>query len=648
MSIQDSSRNGAGEWTTLPQVALDVLFEEHPLPSWIYDLSTLRFLDANRAATERYGYSRDEFRAMTLTSIRPVEDVPAFLENVASQRGANQDSGIWRHKGKDDAIFFVRIVSRAILYGGRPARHVVACDVREQALAEQALVSSDSLLCSVWDNAHDSMRLTDQNGIVTRVNEAYSRFTGLPKDRLENKPFWIIYPDEAQPGIRARYLGRFKKGALSGMAEHTVTLRDGRRCHIQLSNSQINTPQGIWILTVWRDITEQKDAEDRLRATLAELELATQKSEAANRAKSTFLANMSHEIRTPMNGILGLADLVLQERDEEKRRSYVQVLKSSAEGLMAVLNDVLDLSKIEARHMSIERIPFSVAECVNSAVLTLFAPAQSKGLALTCNLSHDIPSLVWGDPLRVRQILLNLIGNAIKFTPRGYVRVGARRIEEQLEFTIEDSGIGITPEQQTAMFDPFHQADLTTTRVYGGTGLGLSIVAELVKLMHGRIRVASQPGIGSTFQVDLPLSAVAEHSAQNSAPATPRQLPVLNILVAEDNPVNQLVTSRVLEKRGHRVTVVSDGRAALRTWEQGNFDLILMDVQMPVMDGLESTRAIRSKEHPGRHTPIVALTAHALTGDEQTFREAGMDAYVSKPVCAERLLDVIANCHATR
>jgi len=415
-----------------------------------------------------------------------------------------------------------------------------------------------------------------------------------------------------------------------------------------LSNSQIQTPQGIWILTVWRDITEQKDAEDRLHATLAELERATQESDAANRAKSTFLANMSHEIRTPMNGILGLADLVLQEPDEEKWRSYVQVLKSSAEGLMAVLNDVLDLSKIEARHMRIERIPFSIAECVNSAVLTLFAPARSKGLALTCNLGCDIPALVLGDPLRVRQILLNLIGNAIKFTPRGYVRVGARRIGERLEFTIEDSGIGITPEQQTAMFEPFHQADLTTTRVYGGTGLGLSIVAELMKLMDGEIRVSSQPGIGSTFQVEIPLPAVAGPTTQNAALPTTRELRVLNILVAEDNPVNQLVTSRVLEKRGHRVTVVSDGGAALRTWEQGNFDLVLMDVQMPVMDGLESTRAIRSKEISGRHTPIVALTAHALTGDDQMFREAGMDAYVSKPVCAERLLEVIANCHAMR
>jgi len=208
------------------------LFEEHPLPSWIYDLSTLRFLDVNRAATERYGYSRDEFRAMTLTAIRPVEEVPALLENVASQHGANQDSGIWRHKGKDDATFFVRILSRAILHGGRPARHVVACDVREQALAEQALVSSDSLLGSVWDNAHDFMRLTDRNGIVTRVNDAYSRFAGLSKDRLENQPFWIIYPDDAQPGIRARYLSRFQKGALTGMAERTVSLRDGRKYRI--------------------------------------------------------------------------------------------------------------------------------------------------------------------------------------------------------------------------------------------------------------------------------------------------------------------------------------------------------------------------------------------------------------------------------
>jgi len=250
-----------------------------------------------------------------------------------------------------------------------------------------------------------------------------------------------------------------------------------------LSNSQIQTPQGIWILTVWRDITEQKDAEDRLHATLAELERATQESDAANRAKSTFLANMSHEIRTPMNGILGLADLVLQEPDADKWRSYVQVLKSSAEGLMAVLNDVLDLSKIEARHMRIERIPFSIAECVNSAVLTLFAPARSKGLALTCNLSHDIPALVLGDPVRVRQILLNLIGNAIKFTPEGgRVSVELTRGNNETIVRISDTGPGINDQEREAVLRRFYRSDKIRSTPGVGLGLSLFLPAQLPRL----------------------------------------------------------------------------------------------------------------------------------------------------------------------
>jgi PAS domain S-box-containing protein len=633
-----------GESAMLPLAALGALFEEHPMPCWIYDPATLRFLEVNRAATERYGYSRDEFMAMTLADIRPGEDIPALVANVASQHEASQDSKTWRHKRKDNSILFVRIISRAMLYRGRSARLVVACDIQEQAMTEQALQRSNSVLRCVWDSANDAMRLTDQDGNVVQVNEAYTRFTGLSKDQLENRPFWNIYPDERQPGVRARYLERFTKGQLSGVAEHEITLRDGRKYRIQLSNSQVQTPQGILILTVWRDVTERKEAEDRLCATLADLRRARQESEAANRAKSAFLANMSHEIRTPMNGILGLAELVLDERNPDTLRAYLQLLKTSAEGLMAVLNDVLDLSKIEANHMSIERVPFSIAECVQSAMMTLHAPARSKGLDLTCKLSPQISPLVWGDPLRVRQILLNLIGNALKFTARGYVHIHVLREGDVIRFTIEDSGIGIAPQQQKTIFDPFHQADISTTRNYGGTGLGLSIVAELVKLMDGAIRVESQPGVGSTFHVEVRLPAVAGSPDMPAELHCPAETLALNILVAEDNPVNQLVTSRILEKQGHRVTVVADGHAALDALKRGQFDLVLMDVQMPGMDGLQTTRAIRAQENADSHIPIVALTAHAMSSDEQAFREAGMDAYVPKPVRTQQLLEVIASC----
>jgi CheY-like chemotaxis protein len=259
--------------------------------------------------------------------------------------------------------------------------------------------------------------------------------------------------------------------------------------------------------------------------------------------------------------------------------------------------------------------------------------------------------MVIGDPVRMRQILLNLIGNAIKFTAKGYVRVSAKLAGEPLagrqaiQFTIEDTGIGITPEQQEAIFQPFQQADISTTRTYGGTGLGLSIVAALVKLMNGKIWLESQSGIGTIFRVEVCLTPTAAAGSVEEPAGSSKHMDhqCLNILVAEDNPINQLVTSRLLEREGHHVTVVSDGRAVLTALDQGHFDLVLMDVQMPVMDGVQATCAIREKEGVhGKRLPIVALTAHALRGDEEALISAGVDAYVPKPVCAQRLFNTIA------
>ena len=582
---------------------MNFLFEELPCPSWIYDVSTLYFLAVNRAAIERYGYSQEEFLGMRVTQIRPAEDVTAWLEDVASVDGSIQDSAIRRHRAKDGSLLASRTVSRQIRHDDRPARLVVVHDIPEQGLAQQAQGSSEKLLRSVWDNAAEAMRITDRYGTVVRLNEACSRLTGFSKEEMEGRPFWMVYPDKDQATICARYLERVEKGSFAPVAEHKVTFRNGRTCWIELSNSVLHIAEGPCILTISRDITERKLSQERLRTTLAELECAKQQSDAANRSKSAFLANTSHEIRTPMNGILGLADLVLQEQDEEKRRGYLRHLKTSAEGLMAVLNDVLDFSKIEAQHMRIEQTPFAIRDCVQSAVDTLAAPALSKGLDITCHISGDLPPAVLGDSVRVRQILLNLIGNAVKFTAGGYVRVSVAPAGESIRFTIEDSGIGITAEQQQKIFHPFEQADISTTRGYGGTGLGLSIVASLVKLMNGNISVESQVGIGTSFYVDLSLPAAREAAPAPAAAPVRMDFGPLEILVAEDHPINQLVIARLLEKHGHHVTLVADGGSALAAIGQRVYDLVLMDVQMPVMDGLEATSAIRARRRRHRHSP---------------------------------------------
>jgi PAS domain S-box-containing protein len=627
---------------SLPLDAQDFLFAGHPLPCWIYDPVTLRFLHVNRAAVEQYGYSEEEFLGMTLTDIRPIEDLAGLLDAVPAQDGPIQESAAWRHCRKDHSIVWVRMVSNAIPYAGRSACLMAVCDIQEQDRSQAAMAHSEALLHTVWESATDCMRITDRNGTVIRVNEAYCRFVGLPRQQLEGCPFWTAYAEERQAGMRARYHQRFQTRQFAVLAEHRVTMRDGRALYLELANSPVATPQGIWLLTTFRDITERKQAEERLNAMLAELERARRQADAANRAKTAFLANMSHEIRTPMNGVLGLADLALRERSGAKRRQYLELLQGSAEGLMDILNDVLDLSKIEARQMTLERIPFSITECVQRSVTALLAPAQSKGIELSCHIGPGIPPTVLGDPLRVRQTLLNLIGNAIKFTGRGYVRVGVRMAGEAVRFTVEDTGIGISPEQQKTIFEPFHQADVSTTREYGGTGLGLAIVAEMLKLMGGSIRLESRLGEGTTFSVEIVFPRFFDAPAADGT-AVERPLPPLDILVAEDHPVNQLVTSRMLQERGHRVTVAADGRATLDAFLKGRFDLILMDVQMPVMDGLEATAAIREREAGnGHHVPIIALTAHAMRGDEELLHQAGMDAYVPKPVKPEQLFRVMS------
>jgi CheY-like chemotaxis protein len=297
--------------------------------------------------------------------------------------------------------------------------------------------------------------------------------------------------------------------------------------------------------------------------------------------------------------------------------------------------------------MILERTAFSPAECLRKAAQTFYAPARSKGLTLDVEISPEIPGTVIGDSVRLRQIVLNLVGNAVRFTSRGYVRVSASADGELVRVAVEDSGLGIAEDQLKSIFEPFHQADVSMTRSYGGTGLGLSIVAELVKLMDGTVEVASEPGVGSRFSIQVRLPKAA--TAPAPLPPAPEPEPVaLTILVAEDNPVNQLVTSRLLERWGHHVSVVPNGLEALEALGRSCFDLVLMDVQMPVMDGLEATRRIRAREGSRSHTPIVALTAHALSGDEQTLRAAGMDAYLAKPLSSQELKRVLAGIVSSR
>ena len=393
----------------------------------------------------------------------------------------------------------------------------------------------------------------------------------------------------------------------------------------------------------------------RLRQSRDELVLLLHEAQEANRLKSQFLANMSHEIRTPMNGVLGFTDLTLQTQLSEEQRDYLETVKDSAESLMRVIDDILDFSKIEAGRLDLNNEPFTLRACVESSTKTLAAAAAQKGLVVSGEVDPDVPDEVVGDAVRLRQVLLNLLGNAIKFTSAGAVRVRVSRMpsaDQHLaaHFAVSDTGIGIPPEKQALIFEPFRQADGSTTRLYGGTGLGLATSTRLVEMMGGRIWVESEPGRGSTFHFTCRFGTTAALAAEALPEAGPPPATgPLSVLLAEDNEPSRQLVLCLLKDAGHAVTVAATGHQVLSLLERQTFDLILMDIQMPEMDGLETTAEVRRRgSQSGTRIPIVALTAHAMHGDRQRCLEAGMDGYVSKPIDAAELMAAIYRAAAAR
>ncbi len=541
--------------------------------------------------------------------------------------------------------------------GGNLA-HTLAIDSRDElgqlaaafntmAWKLQNTTVSKGYVDNIIRNMTEALFVIAPNGTIQSINPAATALLGFTSEELLDRPFVsLIFPENKEHLSRINIL--IGQGSEIRNAEITFSSRTDRQIPVLFSGSAMKRSNGelACIVCTARDITERKRTEE-------EFKKAKEAAENANRAKSDFLANMSHEIRTPMNGIVGMTELVLDTPLSEQQREYLEMARSSAESLRFVINDILDFSKIEAGKLDLEPIPFDLRREVQNTLRTLTIRAQIKDIELSGEVSPAVPEIVVGDPGRLKQILLNLIGNAIKFTEEGHVtlHVGLEKEWEGkifLRFSIRDTGIGIPPEKQAQIFGPFVQADTSTTRKFGGTGLGLSIASQLVALMGGRIWVESESDKGSTFHFIAGFET--EQGATFSAPATPPSTPgvsdrllarSLHVLLAEDNPINQKLATRLLTKWGCSVMVAATGTEALAAFEKERFDVILMDVQMPEMDGLEATVQIRRREPAGTHIPILALTAHAMKGDRELCLQVGMDGYITKPIQVDELFDAL-------
>ncbi len=511
-------------------------------------------------------------------------------------------------------------------------------DVTSRKEAEDALRRTELRFRRLSESNLVGVYVGNASGQITESNDQALHMLGYDRADLDAG---ILRWDKITPPDKQDVVCGISEdlnaGRVTPPLEMEYLRKDGSRLPALIGLAPLGTAAGEAIGIVL-DLTKRRHIEEEMR-------LAKEAAELANRTKSDFLANMSHEIRTPMNGILGTLDLALDTPLNPEQREYVGLAKSSADSLLALLNEILDLSKIEAGKLNLNPTEFDLREVAEAAVRMFSARVREKKLALRCDIASDVPDALLGDDLRLRQVLANLLGNAVKFTAQGQVSLSvsiSRRLPENricVQFSVRDTGPGIPQDLQELIFEPFRQADASTTRRFGGTGLGLTICSRLVTLMGGRIWLESTPPNGSAFHFTAGFGISSKPRLKQQAaapapdPAVPSQARSLRILLAEDNQVNQLVAVRMLQKAGHEVTVAATGPEVLARLKDHAFDVVLMDVQMPGMDGLEATAAIREREKTtGQHLPIIAMTASAMQGDPERCLAAGMDAYLSKPI----------------
>ena len=639
-----------------------------------------RLISVNSALANLFGYSSKEEMMASVTDIGR-----QFFVNPRDRDRAKSlllEQGFlerfeFEARRKDDTRFWLSINSRIVQDEDELHFDGTVEDITKRKLAEQALKDSESKLADIIEFLPDATFVIDGEKKVIAWNRAIEEMTGVPKAEMigkSNYAYAIPFYGECRPilidlvfmdrkDIEEKYYFISRKGDQL-IAE---TLLPGQKSNNGVFIWAIASPlydscgSVAGAIESIRDITRYKQTEKELMKANQQLENATKRAEQmaeqaeqANAAKSEFLANMSHEIRTPMNAIIGLTELLMDESLSSEQKECVETIHRSGEALLAIINNILDLSKIEGGMVELESLPLELYSTVEGALNIISAIASKKGLILGYSIEDGTPVRILGDPIRLQQILVNLLSNAVKFTERGEIEISVSSMEldgdnYEIRFAVKDTGIGIPEDKMDRLFQPFSQVDASTTRIYGGTGLGLIICKKLAELMKGKIWAESEMGKGSTFYFTIraestlkePIDAVK--SAFRSKADTMEGLDHdLRVLIAEDNDVNQMVTLRMLNKLGYKANVAANGIEVLQALECQTYDVILMDILMPEMDGLEATRAIRRRWPDG--PKVIAMTASALVGDREMCIAAGMDGYISKPITIEELSSALQTC----
>ncbi|MCX6678564.1 MAG: PAS domain S-box protein [Methanothrix sp.] len=608
------------------------------LPQTIFELDALgNLVFINRFGCQALGYTHDDLQAgLCILQVVAEDDKEKVSEDIKQAMQGNPHVREYRLKKKDGSTFPAIAYSIPIVKEGRTVGlRGIFLDISERKRTELALKESENKFRVLAEKSLVGVYIV-QDWKFKYVNPRFAEMFGYSVEEMISR----MGPRDIVPAHELEKIADGIQNKLNGSLYYEVTgiTKKGDLVNIQVFGSMTAYESRPAVVGTALDITERKHIEvDLIRAKEA--------AEAAARAKSEFLANMSHEIRTPMNAVIGMTSLILETDLNSEQKEYLETIKNSGQALLTIINDILDFSRIERGKVDLESHPFILSSCIEEALNLISTLALEKGLKLHYTAEGDIPETIAGDKSRIRQVLVNLLSNAVKFTQEGEIEVRAKafRLADdnyEIQFSVRDTGIGISAETSERLFQPFSQADASTSRKYGGTGLGLAISKRLVELMGGRIWVESGEGKGSTFHFiiiakrsTIPVNKALPILTRRDLPKQNREL---SILLAEDNTVNQRMAMLMLKKLGYKAEKVANGLEVLLALKSKSYDLILMDVQMPEMDGLQATREIR-RRWPVGGPKIVALTAHAITGDREKCLEAGMDDYLCKPINLEDL-----------